>query len=79
MPDAIGMARDAIGLKGIDMEDEGGDIPNPSELSDIDVSTGTFECFQSIAGSINGEVECIKIINVQKYHPGAAATAAAPY
>lgn len=42
MPDAIGMARDAIGLKGIDIEDEGKDIPVPSEISAIDVSTGTF-------------------------------------
>lgn len=42
MPDAIGMARDAIGLKGIDIEDDGRDIPAPSELSAIDASTGTF-------------------------------------
>ena len=42
LPDAIGMARDAIGLKGIDMEDEERDIPVPSELSAIDASTGTF-------------------------------------
>lgn len=42
MPDAIYMARDAIGLKGINMEDEGKDIPAPSELSVIDTSEGTF-------------------------------------
>lgn len=42
MPDAIYMARDAIGLKGINMEDEGRDIPVPSEISVIDASTGTF-------------------------------------
>ena len=42
MPDAIGMARDAIGLKGINIEDDGRDIPMPSELSAIDASTGTF-------------------------------------
>ena len=42
MPDAIYMARDAIGLKGINMEDEGKDIPAPSELSVIDASEGTF-------------------------------------
>ena len=42
MPDAIYMARDAIGLKGINIEDEGRDIPVPSELSAIDASAGTF-------------------------------------
>lgn len=42
MPDAIYMARDAIGLKGINMEDEGRDIPVPSEISVIDASAGTF-------------------------------------
>ena len=41
MPDAIYMARDAIGLKGINMEDEGRDIPAPSELTSIDASAGT--------------------------------------
>lgn len=33
--DAIEMARDAIGLMGIDMEDDGEKIPNPSDLSRI--------------------------------------------
>lgn len=42
MPDAIYMARDAIGLKGISIEDNGGDIPIPSELSTVDASTGMF-------------------------------------
>lgn len=42
MPDAIYMARDAIGLKGINIEDNGGDIPTPSEMSGIDASVGTF-------------------------------------
>lgn len=42
MPDAIYMARDAIGLKGINLEDEGKDIPAPSELSVIDANEGTF-------------------------------------
>ena len=32
--DAIEMARDAIGLKGITMEDMGQEIPSPSEISD---------------------------------------------
>lgn len=42
MVDAVYMARDAIGLKGITREDEGKDIPNPSSLNDIDVLKGTF-------------------------------------
>ncbi len=33
--DAIEMARDAIGLIGIDMEDEHEELPNPTELSAI--------------------------------------------
>lgn len=42
MADAMYMARDAIGLKGIDYEDDGKNIPEPSELNAIDVSKGTF-------------------------------------
>lgn len=42
MVNAVYMARDAIGLKGITREDEGKDIPEPSALNDIDVSKGTF-------------------------------------
>lgn len=42
MPDAMYMARDAIGLKGIDYEDEGRELPRPSELRDIDAANGTF-------------------------------------
>lgn len=33
--DAIAMARDAIGLVGIDMEDEGETLPTPSKLAEI--------------------------------------------
>ena len=33
VPDAIEMARDAIGLMGIDMEDDGEALPKPSSLS----------------------------------------------
>lgn len=40
--EAIEMARDAIGLKGISMEDEGGTIPLSSEMSFIDEKKGTF-------------------------------------
>lgn len=42
MPDAIYMARDAIGLKGIDYEDEGRELPKESELVDINPAAGTF-------------------------------------
>ena len=40
MSDAIKMARDVIGLKGIDMEDSGKKIPKASKS--IDVKKGTF-------------------------------------
>lgn len=39
---AIEMARDAIGVTGISMEDHGEDIPEASQFSDIDYSKGTF-------------------------------------
>lgn len=42
MADAVDMARDAIGLKGICYEDEGKKIPESRPLEDIDVSKGTF-------------------------------------
>lgn len=42
MADAMYMARDAIELKGIDYEDNGRDLPKPSELSAIDASKGAF-------------------------------------
>lgn len=42
MADAVDMARDAIGLKGIDYEDERRELPLPSKMSDIDVTKGTF-------------------------------------
>ena len=35
IPDAIEMARDAIGLMGIDMEDDGEALPEPSELAAV--------------------------------------------
>lgn len=40
--DAIEMARDAIGLKGIAIEDMGNEIPNASRINSIDVGAGTF-------------------------------------
>lgn len=39
---AIEMARDAIGVTGISMEDRGEKIPEPSNIKDIDVLNGTF-------------------------------------
>lgn len=42
MQDAIEMARDAIGLTGISMQDHGEPIPEPTDFKSIDVSKGTF-------------------------------------
>ncbi len=40
--DAIEMARDAIGLKGIVIEDYGDEIPVPSDIKEIDLKNSTF-------------------------------------
>lgn len=40
--DAIVMARDAIGLTCINLQDENKEIPEPTALSDLDVNKGTF-------------------------------------
>lgn len=40
IPEAIEMARDAIGLMGIDMQDDGEELPIASELSSIPVADG---------------------------------------
>lgn len=42
MTDAIEMARDAIELKCVSMEDDGTEIPLPSEINDLDISNGIF-------------------------------------
>lgn len=42
MSDAIEMARDAIELKCISLEDDNADIPLPSEIHSLDASKGTF-------------------------------------
>ena len=42
MADAIYMARDAIGLKGITIQDDGEKIPVPSNFSEIDPFKGVF-------------------------------------
>ena len=40
MTEAIEMARDAIGLMGIDMEDDGKQIPHPSPIKEIKAKDG---------------------------------------
>jgi len=42
MADAIDMARDAIGLKAITIQDDGEEVPEPSKFNEIDPLTGTF-------------------------------------
>lgn len=42
MQDAIEMARDAIGLTGISMQDHGDEVPKPTNFREVDVSKGTF-------------------------------------
>ena len=42
MNDAIFMARDAIELKCVSMEDAKEDIPEPSEIIDLDITKATF-------------------------------------
>lgn len=42
MSDAIEMARDAIELKCVSMEDDGTELPMPSEIVSLDISNGTF-------------------------------------
>lgn len=42
MVDAIDMARDAIGLKGISMEDESVNLPEASRMNMVDLTKGTF-------------------------------------
>lgn len=40
--DAVEMARDAIGLKGISFEDSQMTIPQPSKIEEVNVEKGTF-------------------------------------
>lgn len=42
MADAIDMARDAIGLKGISLEDDSLELPEPTKLEEINPEDGTF-------------------------------------
>ncbi len=41
VPDAIEMARDAIGLMGIDMQDDGEALPEASSLADVQAEAAT--------------------------------------
>ena len=41
LAETVEMARDAIGIIGIDMEDEGKQLPCASEISDLSVNTGS--------------------------------------
>ncbi len=38
LPDAIEMARDAIGIMGIDMQDDGERLPTPTDINSVDIS-----------------------------------------
>ena len=42
MADAVEMARDAIGLACINLQDENKPIPEPTPIADVDVTNGTF-------------------------------------
>lgn len=42
MQDAIEMARDAIELKCVSLEDDGVEVPQPSDISVLDTGKGTF-------------------------------------
>ena len=42
IPDAIEMARDAIELKCVSLEDDGINIPQPSDIAMLNVDAGTF-------------------------------------
>ena len=40
LPEALDMAKDAIGLMGIDIEDDGKELPTPSTVQDVHSKTG---------------------------------------
>ena len=42
LADAVEMARDAIGLNGITLEDDGKSIPEPTSIEKIDIKNGKF-------------------------------------
>lgn len=42
MADAIDMARDAIGIKGISLEDDSMELPKASKMNEVDLTNGSF-------------------------------------
>ncbi|MCD8118373.1 MAG: type II toxin-antitoxin system HicB family antitoxin [Lachnospiraceae bacterium] len=55
--DAMKMARDAIGLEYIALEDIGKDITPPSDISSVDVKKGTFvDCGQGFLSMVDVDV-----------------------
>ncbi len=52
MSDAMEMARDAIELKCVSMEDDGTEIPLPSEINDLDVNQIVYNQLEGISGNI---------------------------
>lgn len=42
LTEAIEMARDAIGIVGVDMEDDGKKLPNPTKLNNVSAPDGSF-------------------------------------
>lgn len=42
MADAIDMARDAIGIKGISLEDDSMELPKESKMNEVDLTNGSF-------------------------------------
>ena len=55
MSDAINMARDAIELQCVSLEDENKPIPKPTDISSLNISNCTFAC--------NGTV-CISLVDI---------------
>ena len=58
MAEAISMARDAIGIHCINMEDEGKEIEKPSNLLDINIMKGTF---------YNDGISMVSLVDVDLY------------
>ncbi len=68
--DAIDMARDAIGLKGIDLEDDGREIPEPSSYEDalkkVKEDTEIFDYSTGIQTLVDIDFKAYRIRNNQK-------------
>lgn len=70
MINAVEMARDAIELKCVSLEDDGIEIPLPSEVSSLDVNKGTFsdegETVISLVDIDSGEYTLMNVLNVRR-------------